>query len=66
MEGCFKFQWVFFQMAGELHFQRGAPPLPPHAGGIDLDEKNVGWGEGTPPPPLWETLRLPCVEHSDF
>ena len=64
MEGCFKFQWggVFFQMGRGFIFKWGAP----HAGGIDLDEKNVGWGEGTPPPPLWETLRLPCVEHSDF
>ena len=47
MEGCFKFQWggVFFQMGRGFIFKWGAP----HAGGIDLDEKNVGWGEGTPP-----------------
>ena len=48
MEGCFKFQWggVFFQMGRGFIFKWGAP----HAGGIGLDEKNVGWGEGTPPP----------------
>ena len=67
MEGCFKFQWggLFFRWGGASFLSGEAP----HAGGIDLDgggfEKKCRMGGGHSSL-LWETLRLPCVEHSDF